>query len=448
MTNRVWRTLIIIVTCVLAGYAFAWLLYWPANGPAAGIQQPLYYNESFVWPMPWTLHQAAPGAPSPAPLTLHRGDAARQEIQAAADRLAALRVWLAGEHGGEEVQVVLRDAQQETIYAGRFHLDDDGAGRYYTLRFPPIADAGGRMYVLDLQALEGTVVARVGYVDPLPGLLRLNEYPTPGDLDLIAYHRGRPGLWTARAIGQRILPDRMRARLRQYKPAFFKGAAFGLLFAGLAAGVGLLLWALALPLQGRWSPWIAVALGGIGLLAAGMIVLRWDVFGMLGLGRSVRLAPAPIVQSSSLPIPQSSNPPASVRDLVARLAFVDREPESRHVQAGLIELAGRRRACLAVPARSQVTYGLRVPFDGELRLGFALPETAAQAILFEVQVAGHALLGRALDAHEAGTWYDVTLDLRLSRRALRTCPSALIAREMDRPPAARCRWLRCGLRRT
>ena len=102
----------------------------------------------------------------------------------------------------------------------------------------------------------------------------------------------------------------------------------------------------------------------------------------------------------------------AVRDLVARLAFVDREPEPRQVHAALVELAGRRRACLAVPACSQVSYGLRVPYDGELLTGFALPTDVARASVFQVQVAGHTLLERTLTADEAGIWHDVTLDLR------------------------------------
>jgi hypothetical protein len=59
-----------------------------------------------------------------------------------------------------------------------------------------------------------------------------------------------------------------------------------------------------------------------------------------------------------------------------------------------------------------VTYGLRVPYDGDLRLGFALPEGAARAGIFMVQVEGNTLLERTLAPSEAGAWQDATLDLR------------------------------------
>jgi hypothetical protein len=316
----------------------------------------------------------------------------------------------------------LSDAQSgEAIYAGQFRLNPDGAGRYYVLRFPPVAQAEGREFRLDLQAVEGTVGARVGYVDRLPGRLRLNEFPTPGDLDVGVYHRGPPGLWTLRLVGQRLLPDLVRTRVRQYKPAFFKGPAFGLLCAALAAGVGLLLWALAFtgirtvetaPDENRArsrSPGFAAGIALIGLLLAIVIALRWNVAGMFGLGRRVALTESSTSHSSSLP---AFPPPSSVRDLVARLAFVERAPEPRQVGTRMVTLEGRQRACIAVPARSEVTYGLRVPYDGDLRLGFALPEGATGASVFAVHVEGNTLLERTLVPSDAGVWHDVTLDLR------------------------------------
>ena len=95
------RTIGALFLLLLAGYLGAWALYWPAFGPLSGIQEPLYYNDSYVWPMAWTLRQAAPGVPAPAPLTLHPGDSAHQSFFAAADHLAALRIWLAGARGGD-----------------------------------------------------------------------------------------------------------------------------------------------------------------------------------------------------------------------------------------------------------------------------------------------------------------------------------------------------------
>jgi hypothetical protein len=419
---------------LVAGYLLAWALYWPAFGPVTGIQEPLHYNDSYVWPMAWTLHQAAPGVPEPAPMTLYPGNRARQSFRSAADHLAALRVWLAGERGGEVVQFTLSDtASAEVRYVGTVRLDERGEGRYYNLRVPPVARAAGREFQLDLQAIEGTALLRIGYIDPLPGRLYLNEFPSPGDLDLGVYHRGPPGLWTLRLLGQRLLPRAIRTRVRQYKPAAFKGPVFGLLCAALAIGAGALLWALA-PVGRRWKPalhtdepprggeaghapagrrvWkpaLRQALFALsGLLLGAAIAFRWRPAGMLLLGPKVSLAREPATEPASLVLGQD----LAVRDLVARAAFVTRQPEPRQVHARVERLDGVQRACIAVPAPSAVSFGLRVPRDGKLRLGLALPEDATQPMAFQVQAQGHTLLETVLAPNQAGTWNDVVLDLR------------------------------------
>lgn len=415
-----------VLVCLCASYVLSWMLYWPATWPARGIQQPLYYNETYVWPMPWTLHQAAPGVPPPAPLTLYPGDVARQDLRASADNLAAIRVWLAGELGGEEVSVALGDTEgRGAVYAARFRLDAGGEGRTYLLRLPAIADAQGHEYTLRLHAVEGTMSTRVGYVDRIPGQLRLNEFPSPGDLDIGVYHRGRPGIWTVRALAERALPSLLRSRVRQYKPAPLKGATFGVLCLALAAGVGLLLWAMVPPPANQRRPALATArtIGStlVGLLLAGAIAFRWDVAGMIGLGRKVTLVEN--VGSSE------HKPGPSIRDLTTRLAFVERKPEPRQVSTRFVTLEGRRRACIAVPANAQITYGLRPPFDGELRLGMALPDGATQPLTFQVQVAGAVLLERTLTPAESGRWHDVTLALPyaglLTHLTLTTHPAGL-----------------------
>ena len=123
---------------------------------------------------------------------------------------------------------------------------------------------------------------------------------------------------------------------------------------------------------------------------------------MLLLGPKIALAS----EAASAPAAAGSRSDRAVSDLVARLAFVSRAPEPRHVQAR------ERRAVIAVPAPSAISYGLRVPQDGELRLGMALPEETTQSILFQVQVQGQILLEQALEPTQAGVWHDVVLDLR------------------------------------
>ena len=144
-------------------------------------------------------------------------------------------------------------------------------------------------------------------------------------------------------------------------------------------------------------------------------------------------------ETAALPAAPASTANLAVRDLTAHLAFVSRQPEPRHVQARVERLDGEQRACIAVPAPSAVSYGLRVPPDGELRLGLALPEGATQPILFEVQAQGHTLLERVLSPAEAGTWHDVTLDLRpyggASPAGGALAQVTLSARPADLPPA-------------
>jgi hypothetical protein len=456
MTLDARRTRNILIGTVLlaAAYLLAWALYWPAFGPLSGIQQPLHYTDSFVWPMAWTLHQAAPGVPDPAPLTLYPGDTAHQTFFAAADHMAALRVWLAGARGGEAVRVTLSEVAGGAFgdlprSATILRLHESGQGRYYNLRFPPIARAEGREYRLDVQAVEGTVLARVGYVDPLPGRLYLNEYPSPGDLDLNAYHRGPPGLWTLRLLGRRLLPQTVRARLRQYKPAAFKGPVFGLLCILAALLAGAVLWVLA-PVgppppgsretvsRGRqvWVPAPYRTLFALlGLALAIGVAAGWRPAGMLLLGPKVALSSA----AAPTPVTTGLASDLVVNDLVARMAFVSRDPEPRHLHARLETLDGERRAAIAVPAPSALSYGLRVPGDGELRLGLALPEGATQAVFFQVHVQGQALLERVLQPAQAGAWYDVVLDLRpyggASPAGGGLAQVTLSARPADLPPA-------------
>jgi hypothetical protein len=91
---------------------------------------------------------------------------------------------------------------------------------------------------------------------------------------------------------------------------------------------------------------------------------------------------------------------------------VSRLPEPRQVHAETVRLEGLRRGCIAVPVPSEISYGLRVPADGELRLGLALPEEATTPVVFQVLVQGHTLLEQTLAPAQAGTWHDVVLDLR------------------------------------
>ncbi|MBL7200779.1 MAG: hypothetical protein ISS56_11565 [Anaerolineae bacterium] len=431
--QRAIRDLGVSLVLISTVYALAWALYWPAFGSPAGIQHPLHYNETYVWPMPWTLHQAAPGVPLPSPLTALEGDTISQSFRVSADHLAAVRVWLAGERGGERVLATLRDGPSNTpLHSGVFPLVAGGAGQYYTLTFPPIVDAAGREYVIELTPVDGTAIARVAYLDTIPGQLRLNEFPVQGDLDLGVYHHGRPGAWTLTAIGERLLPDRVRMRIRQYKPAAFKGPTFGALYLALAAGVGLLLWALCPPLR-RWphalAAWVAMA----GVLSAVAIAFRWDAGALTLLGPKIAL-------SDPVPGPASAEVGASVRDLVAGLEFGGRKPEPRQVHAQVRTVGGERRACIAVPARSEVSFGLYVLPDAELRLGLGLPEGASEPLTFEVRMGKDLLWERTVLPSDGEQQTEAALSLspyagRLVTLILRTHRGSEVPEFGGMPPA-------------
>ena len=76
----------------------------------------------------WTLRQAAPGVPAPAPLTLHPGDTARQGFYAAADRLAEMRAALENTFGigaAPDTLLVGMDTDTDSL---RVHLPDNESG--------------------------------------------------------------------------------------------------------------------------------------------------------------------------------------------------------------------------------------------------------------------------------------------------------------------------------
>jgi hypothetical protein len=179
--------------------------------------------------------------------------------------------------------------------------------------------------------------------------------------------------------------------------------------------------------------WASVGLLGIVLIAA-----RWRPAGMLLLGPKVALASETAAEAIAL-AGSATGDPLQTSDLVTRLAFVSRLPEPRHVHARVERLDGEQRACIAVPALSSVAYGLRVPRDGELRLGFALPEGATQALVFQAQVQGHTLLEQVLVPEQAGTWHDAVLDLRpyggASPAGGALAQLTLSVRPADLPPA-------------
>jgi hypothetical protein len=385
-----------VAIALAVGYALAAWAYWPAMRPATGVQQPLHFNESYVWPRPWTLKQAAPGVPGPTPVALLGGaDSVTQGFTACADRLAMVRVWLAAARDTTSVRVSLigsRDPADE-LHAATFEVAP--GGRYYAMTFPPLVDSRGKRFYVRLSS-DAPAAVRVGYVDALGGLLYINEYSAVGDLDFGTYYRGPPGAWTLRVLGERLLPGLLVKRLGQYKPGWAKGWTAPVLAALLAMGCVVLLGA-------SWPACRAPRLLG----TAGVLLLTLLLFGgrdlaaMYGIGeRRVASHPGRAAEVSRAETPRVTH------SLLAQLEWASRHPEPRLMEVRWIELADQARPAVVAPGESRIGYHLSLSPDSELRFFYACLEGEGT---LAVEVEGQ----RAWESQSGSeTWQSATLDLR------------------------------------
>lgn len=391
------------------GYVLGAWIYWPSISAARGIQQPLHYNESYVWPRPWTLYQAAPPIPGPTPFaTLWGSNTVSQGFTACADHLAMVRVWLAPARGKTTVRVSLLGSRDpaDVLYAADLALEK--AGRYYALVFPPIADSRERRFWVHLAAPSATedapVAVRAGYVDAVGGLLYVNEYRTVGDLDFGVYYRGWPGVWTLQVLGERVLSGVLSRRISQYKPPWAKGTVFGLLTALLAVGSGKLL-RLSWPRRDGSSARLwrrESTFGVILLLLLTASVLGWrDIKVALGTGESwIRATNGAEAMEAPIGVPRVSH------SLLATLEFAGRDPEPRVISGRRAEVHGDSLPAIVAPGASRVAFRMTVPFGAELRFRYARSEGKGS---IAVQVAGEQVWEAM--AEDLG-WQTATLDLR------------------------------------
>jgi hypothetical protein len=394
---------------LIVGYVLGAWIYWPSMSPARGIQQPLHYNESYVWPRPWTLDQAAPPVPGPTPFAaLWGANTVSQGFTACADHLAMVRVWLAPTRGKTTVRVSLLGSRDPADVLCAADLALEKGGRYYALVFPPVADSRDRRFWVHLAAPSATedapVAVRAGYVDAVGGLLYVNEYRTVGDLDFGAYYRGWPGVWTFQVLGERILSGMLTRRISQYKPPWAKGTVFGLLTALLAVGSGMLLrisWPRRDGLSARlWR--LESTFGVILLLLLTASILGWrDTKVALGIGESrIRATNGAEAMEAPIGVPRASH------SLLATLEFAGRDPEPRVISGRWVEVNGESLPAIVAPGASRVTFRMAVPFGAELRFHYARLEGEGS---IAVQVAGEQVWEAMA---EDLRWQTATLDLR------------------------------------
>jgi hypothetical protein len=376
----IWLAAACVLLLLLCGLTS--VAYWRGTGPGAPLQEPMHYVDQYSYPRAWTRSQLAPGLPDPTPFAAVYGpNAVGQRFRSCCDNLALVRVWLGGA-AGQQVVFSLRTGpdRADTIAWGTIQLERDG---YRDFTFPPLSDSAGQIYYLFIEAPEAgakeAVALRVIPGDRVGGVPLLNEYTAAGNLDFAGYHRGRPGGWLLEALAEQVLPRTFAARLRQYKPGFFKGGTFGGLL--VATAVGAFVWLVIAWWQESRLAWrrgvITLMAGAFGLgvlLAAVTEVVTWP-------RRATAASPGPAKAITD------SNGPTLAYDLLLSLYPAEKEPERRFFSTTWAKVDGQRLPCVAAPPDSTLSYGLRLPPEGTLRLGVAL-EAAGDWRRFEVSIAG------------------------------------------------------------
>lgn len=381
------------VTAVLALLFMLLLVFghWRSTAAAAQVQVPMFYDAHYLFPRPWTQAQEVPGVPEPFPVAFYGPNTVSQTFVSGANSLTAVELWLRASQAGS-ITVTLSD-ESGPRYEGQLDAANPDGG-YVRFTFPTIQAAEGRTFQVTLAAPEATqgnpAITRAVGGDRLGGRFLLNEYARPGNLELRSYVTGTA---VFDALGEQLLPDLFRERLRQYKPTLFKGQTFAALLAltGLLT-VALFVWLLA----GRLRP-------GGGWLLAGLLLggLGWQ----LGAGRVY----LPIFQpNESLAAVTAVAPPANrqnlrvVNDLTAILWTAERLPEKRFVTTELGDYPAIR-----VPADSALEYPVTLPLNGRLQTG--LQAGGEGSLLMAVEFNGERVSETAVAAGDAPRWLEIDL---------------------------------------
>jgi hypothetical protein len=419
-----------MVLALATGYAATGAIYWRGAAPGEPLQEPMHYVDQYKYPRAWTRSQLAPGIPDPTPFAaVYGSNAVGQRFRSCCDNLAMLRIWLGGAVG-QQVVVSLRTNldRTDTLYSTTIQLEQDG---YHDLTFPPLSDSAEQAYFFFVEAPEAgqdeAVALRVIPGDRVGGVPLINEYTAAGNLDFASYHRGQPGGWLLGILTEQVLPRTFAARLRQYKPAPFKGKTFERLLVATVAGAVIWL-VVAWPKEWR-SSWRRAVVGlAMGVLGAGVLVLA--ALGiMLWPRHATAMSPGPVALNAG------GDGPTLVSDLLLSLYPTEKEPERRLFSTTWTQVDGLWSPCVAAPPDSSLSYGLFLPPEATLRLRATL-EAAGAWRRFEVSIAGReTLFSRELrGASSAQAAIDLSsYGLQDVRLLLRT-----VGREGDTSPGLWC----------
>lgn len=385
---------LILVSLILVG--FGW---WHSSGSNAPVQVPMFYDDHYVYPRPWTQAQEAPGVPEPTQVALLYGpNRLTQRFTSGADNLALLKIWLDGKDGAQvDISLSIEDGP---TYGGSLELNE--GKQEYLVAFPSIKHARDRLVTLTLMAPTATVlnpvITRSVGGDRLGNSLAINEYRRPGNIEIFAYSQGPPGLWWLDAIGEQLLPQAFRIRLQQYKPAQLKGPVFTILLAAtiiLTLLVLIISWPTDLPIS---------TIFGWGLVGLILAFLLWQfASGKLlipGLANPIEL------KEVAVPIPIAPDPGEDNRiayDLTQSLWTAERLPEPRFIQTEKLE----SWPAIKVPANSRLNYQLQVPLDGSLTLGMAIEQ--GLSLRFTIQIGEDLLISESIGPDSYIVWKELDL---------------------------------------
>ena len=351
----------------------------------------MFYDAHYLYPRPWTQAQEAPGVPEPFPVAFYGDNTISQTFISGADKLSMVEVWLQGSPYGS-VDVTLAD-ESGPLYSGQIDFSENPRGGVARFSFPMIDDAEERPFQLILSSSTATAaepaITHVIGGDRLGGVLRVNEFLRPGNLELRTFVRGTA---VFDALTEQLLPDLFRLRLAQFKPAPFKGEWFAILLV-LSVGLTGVFLVLARPPGATLKSAIGWSLAS--LLA---LFLVWQI----GSGR-VQLPLFSQKMATAVAVPSPANELRVVDDLSATLWTADRQPEERFVTTAI---QGDYPA-IVVPASSALEYTLDLPRNGRLRTGVQIDGEGA--LTFGVSFNGDVVTRTIVTAADDIIWLDLDL---------------------------------------
>ena len=328
---------------------------WQGTAANMPVQVPMFYDEHYLFPRPWTQFQAAPGVPELAPVALHGSNRLSQPFIPGMDYLNLVTFTARGEGAEQRLEVALRD-DHGRVWRHFVQLEtENNQPTAVRLTFDPIPNSAGRTYWLTLTApqatLDNPVLLFTTGGDRLGGSLRLNEFPRPGNLDLQTYSAG---MGAGEALQEQLLPALFALRFQQYK--VFKDGTFGFLLASTAV-LSFLLLVIAHPavLNGyKWREFLRVS--GWGVVILGGAFLGWQLLAgrVLVWPTAVTLMPS----ENSLTLAPPAGDERLMYDLSQQLWTAERVPDERFVAT--------TPEGITVPQASALRYNLLLPANARL----------------------------------------------------------------------------------